>query len=169
MDARPYAGHPPLRRRHPRCSAVAFAAVALLGVAAVAGAAAVAACVAAPSPGLPRSMVLRAQGRELEDAGSPPGLERRAATLAAAVGGAALGEGRGFKRQASAAEGQQASGPVLSFELDLQGDVGGTGLVKVRLHPEWAPLGCQRLRELVARGSFNDEGMRGGDPFIVWG
>jgi len=45
---------------------------------------------------------------------------------------------------------------VATFKVQLEGDEGGEGEVKVRLHPEWAPRGVRRFKELVRMGEFED-------------
>merc|ERR1719436_1167553 len=45
---------------------------------------------------------------------------------------------------------------VATFKVQLEGDDGGEGEVKVRLHPEWAPRGVRRFKELVRMGELED-------------
>jgi peptidyl-prolyl cis-trans isomerase A (cyclophilin A) len=42
------------------------------------------------------------------------------------------------------------------FTVDLEGDVGGTHRVTVRLRPDWAPRGVKRFQELVKMGEMED-------------
>lgn len=85
---------------------------------------------------------------ERDNGGPPSPLGRRAASAGFAAAGAlqiappraALGEEIRFA----------------TFDIDLKGDAGGSGRVKVKLHPEWAPKGYYRFRKLVERGNFNE-------------
>jgi len=45
---------------------------------------------------------------------------------------------------------------MVTFNVDLNGDIGQTQQVKVRLHPEWAPRGVRRFKELVSIGEMKD-------------
>lgn len=47
-------------------------------------------------------------------------------------------------------------GLIATFKVKLNGDQGGEGEVKVKLHPEWAPRGVQRFKELVRIGELEN-------------
>jgi len=76
----------------------------------------------------------------------------RRSSLIAGLGAALLGEA-----SPDVARAEQKKKPlVVTFKVELEGDQGGEGEVKVRLHPEWAPRGVRRFKELVRMGEFED-------------
>lgn len=68
--------------------------------------------------------------------------------LLGGAGGALAGAGR--------VSAEEQSDLYATFTVDLEGDTGGSRQVKVRLHPEWAPKGIRRFKELVNIGEFDD-------------
>lgn len=50
----------------------------------------------------------------------------------------------------------QEAGEIATFKVDLEGDVDGSGEIKVRLRPDWAPRGVRRFKELARMGDLKD-------------
>ena len=51
----------------------------------------------------------------------------------------------------------EGEGRLVEFTIsNLDGEVGRTGKLKVRTHPEWAPIGVERFHELVETGFWNN-------------
>lgn len=45
---------------------------------------------------------------------------------------------------------------IATFKVQLNGDRGGEGEVKVKLRPDWAPHGVRRFKQLVSFGDLNN-------------
>ena len=51
----------------------------------------------------------------------------------------------------------EGEGRLVEFTIsNLDGEVGRIGKLKVRTHPEWAPIGVERFHELVETGFWNN-------------
>jgi len=142
-------GRAPQGQRRRPCRGAALAACAAAAVAAlrVAREGFVAA-----GRGGPRSEA--AAAAEVQDGAASMAALQQRRSLLAGLGASLFGGVAADPAKAWSFPGQKDL--VATFKVDLGGEQGGGGEVKVRLHPEWAPRGVKRFKELVRMGEFED-------------